>query len=393
VRTVDLIYFNAGGGHRASAIALEASIRAQGLPWRVRLVNLTQVLDPRDVFRKATGFAPEDLYNGRLARGWTLGLAQELRLLQGMIRVGHRSITRALRRHWLATQPDMVVSLIPNFNRALYESLDAALPGRPFVTIPTDFADYPPNFWIERAQAQHFICGTPRLLEQARAAGYPGHRIHATSGMIIGADFYRAVALDRQAERSRLGLDPQRLTGMVLFGGQGSSVMQTIARQLPDTQLILACGHNQALAQRLRRMNSSAPRVVVGFTQQIQHYMQLSDFMIGKPGPGSISEAVQQRLPVIVVRNSWTMPQERYNTQWVRENNAGLVLPGFRHLDQAVIEMAARLEEFRASIAQQRNQAVFEIPEILAGILKAHQAQRALQRAPSSSLRATVAYH
>jgi hypothetical protein len=87
------------------------------------------------------------------------------------------------------------------------------------------------------------------------------------------------------------------------------------------------------------------------------------------------------------------MPQERYNTQWVRENNAGLVLPGFRHLDRAVIEMAARLEEFRASIAQQRNQAVFEIPEILAGILKAHQAQRALQRAPSSSLRATVAYH
>jgi UDP-N-acetylglucosamine:LPS N-acetylglucosamine transferase len=211
--------------------------------------------------------------------------------------------------------------------------------------------------------------------------------------MIIGADFYRAVALDRQAERSRLGLDPQRLTGMVLFGGQGSSVMQTLARQLPVTQLILACGHHQALAQRLRRMNSSAPRVVVGFTQQIQHYMQLSDFMIGKPGPGSISEAVQQRLPVIVVRNSWTMPQERYNTQWVRENNAGLVLPGFRHLDQAVIEMAARLEEFRASIAQQRNQAVFEIPEILAGILKAHQAQRALQRAPSSSLRATVAYH
>jgi UDP-N-acetylglucosamine:LPS N-acetylglucosamine transferase len=62
----------------------------------------------------------------------------------------------------------------------------------------------------------------------------------------------------------------------------------------------------------------------------------LADFFIGKPGPGSISEAVQQQLPVIVVRNSWTMPQERYNAQWVRENKVGLVLPSFRSIRAAV---------------------------------------------------------
>ena len=46
--------------------------------------------------------------------------------------------------------------------------------------------------------------------------------------------------------------------------------------------------------------------------------MQLADFFIGKPGPGSISEAVQQGLPVIVVDNAWTMPQERYNARQAR---------------------------------------------------------------------------
>ena len=70
-------------------------------------------------------------------------------------------------------------------------------------------------------------------------------------------------------------------------------------------------------------MTAAAPRVVIGFTSEIRYYMQLSDFFIGKPGPGSISEAVQQGLPVIVVRNTWTMPQERYNTDWVKEQQCG----------------------------------------------------------------------
>ena len=76
--SIDLIYFNAGGGHRAAALALEAVCREQQRPWDVRRVNLFEVLDPGDRFRRVTGMAPEELYNRRLEKGWTLGLAQEL---------------------------------------------------------------------------------------------------------------------------------------------------------------------------------------------------------------------------------------------------------------------------------------------------------------------------
>ena len=96
---VDLVWFNAGGGHRAAAQALEEVIVSQGLPWRVRKLNLTEVLDPADRFRRITGMAPEDLYNRRLASGFTLGLAQELRLLQGLIRLGHPTLVQRLSRH------------------------------------------------------------------------------------------------------------------------------------------------------------------------------------------------------------------------------------------------------------------------------------------------------
>ncbi len=384
MRTVDLIYFNAGGGHRASALALQAVLREQASPWNARLVNLFEVIDPKAKFLQMTGSAPEDWYNRRLARGWTVGMAQELKLLQGLIRLAHPMLVRQLQQHWLRTEPDMVVSLVPNFNRAMYQGLASALPGVPYATVLTDLADVPPHFWIEPGQPQHFICGTPRAVGQAWAMGHPPERVHATSGMIIRPDFYQPVRQDREAELRRLGLDPSRPTGIVMFGGHGSKAMLGIAERLADsTQLILVCGHNRRLAAQLLAMPRGAPRLVVGFSNEVSRYMQLADFFIGKPGPGSVSEAVQQGLPVIVVDNAWTMPQERYNAQWVRENGLGVVAPSFRRIDRAVALLLANLESHRTHVRGMDNRALFEIPQLLDRILAQSQSVPQAHALPS----------
>src|SRR5258708_9362756 len=146
--TIDLVYINAGGGHRSAAVALEMAIREQCRDWQVRLVNLFEVLDPQDVFRRTTGVKPEDYYNVRLARGWTLGLAQELRILQMLIRLSHKSLVSQLRRHWQGSRPDLVVSLVPNFNRTMYQALGMACPLTPYAAGLTDPADFPPHLLV-----------------------------------------------------------------------------------------------------------------------------------------------------------------------------------------------------------------------------------------------------
>lgn len=364
---IDFIYFDAGGGHRAAATALKTVIEDQKLPWEVRLVNLQEVLHPLDIFRKTTGIRLEDIYNLMLARGWTLGSAQGLIFMHWVIRLYHGSSTKLLSSYWLESQPDLVVSLVPNFNRTLYQGLRNALPKVPYVTILTDFADYPPHFWMEK-QEQYFICGTSKAVEQARALGHPDDRIFRTSGMILRPSFYQPVNVDRAAERARLGLDPEKATGLVLFGGQGSKVMLEIDRLLDDTQLIFICGKNTALAEKLRARKSTAKRFIEGFTSEIPKYMYIADFFIGKPGPGSISEAVAMKLPVIVERNILTLPQERYNADWVLEQGAGLVLPNFRKVHEAVGRLLASLDEYRANVAKIENRAVFEIIDILRSI-------------------------
>ena len=374
MKRIDLVYFDAGGGHRAAATALAMVIEKQGRPWEIRLVNLQEVLAPLDLMRKITGVPTEDFYNGMLKSGATLGSGAALKILHAITRGLHSSGVRLLETYWRAREPDMVVSLVPNMNRVLGESFARAYPARPYVTILTDLADSPPHFWMER-QPQCFICGTQRAVEQAYALEHDRGHVFRTSGMILHPRFYEAFIADRAVERQRLGLGAERPTALVLFGGHGSRVMKTIVERLDrsglDLQLILICGRNAKLAQTLREKKIRMPIFVEGFTKEIPYFMHLADFFIGKPGPGSLSEAIAMRLPVIVECNAWTLVQERFNAAWVREQQIGIVLKNFRGIAAAVEEILRPgvLARFRENEARLENRAVFEIPEILEKIL------------------------
>lgn len=374
MKRIDFVYFEAGGGHRSAANALKSVIEQQEREWEVRLVNLQELLDPLDIFRKYIGIRLEDVYNLSLRKGWTLGSAWILPAMHGIIRLYHRSQVRLLREFWSDPRPDMVVSVIPNFNRAMFQALAAVDPRIPYVTILTDFADYPPHFWIER-QPQYLICGTERAVEQARKMGYPDERVFRVSGMILRPRFYEPIRVDHDCELQKLGLRTDLPTGLVLFGGEGSSAMVDIAREIDKAgvavQLILICGRNEHLRARLDRLETSFPKYVEGFTSEIPRYMALSDFFIGKAGPGSISEALAMKLPVLVVRNAFTLPQERYNADWVMEKGVGLLLPSFGKIGPAIRQLLepSTFARVRASAAAIENRAVFEIPEILDQIL------------------------
>jgi 1,2-diacylglycerol 3-beta-galactosyltransferase len=376
MKTLELVFFDAGGGHRSAANALREVVRCQGRPWEMRLMNLQELLDEMDVFRKLTGIRLQDIYNLILQRGWTLGSAQLLPLMHGVIRVLHRKQIKLLENYWKDRPADLVVSVIPNFNRALFEAAQRVMPQAPLVTILTDLADYPPHFWIEK-QPQYFICGTERAYQQALTMGHPPERVFQTSGMILNPRFYEPVRVERESGRQALGLDPDMPAALLMFGGEGSTKMLDIAQRLNssslDLQIIAICGKNKKLEAEMRSMPRRVPMHVEGFTREIPRFMRLADFFIGKPGPGSISEAVALGLPVIVESNSWTLPQERYNAEWVEEQSVGIALTSFRG---QIVDAARRMTdpkergEFVRRVAELNNRAVFEIPEILEEILR-----------------------
>jgi len=370
LRKLTIVYHHAGGGHRSAAEALKATLSSQEHPWDVGVLDIQELLDPLDLIRRVTGLRIQDTYNLILRKGWTRFTPQLLVVLQGTIRAYHNPIVKLLRAYWAEHPADLVLSVIPHFNREIAGSLRTDAVKTPFVTLVTDLADYPPHFWIER-ESEYIIAGTERARQQALTIGHAADHVFQTSGMILKPKFYEKTSVDVVAERKRLGLEPDCPTGIVLFGGHGSQVMVDITRKLNQTgsgvQLILICGHNQKLAAKLKTLPTAKPIAVVGFAQNVEYYMALADFFIGKPGPGSISEALQFHLPVIVECNSSTLPQERYNAEWVTENGYGIVVPSFKQIAPAVQRLlqSTTFDEFRRKANAYSNRALFEVPAIL----------------------------
>jgi UDP-N-acetylglucosamine:LPS N-acetylglucosamine transferase len=387
MKKIHVVFHDGGGGHRNAAVALQTMVAQQQRPWQVELIQFQELTDQLDVLRKLTGIRIQEQYNVLLQNGWTLGSVYLLRLLQATIRVFHGQLVRLLEKFWREKPADLLVSVIPHFNRELCQSWSKTYPGRPFVTLITDLADFPPHFWIEPLQEQYVIAGTERAAEQARALGHDAAHIFRTSGMILRPDFYAPDNSDPLALRKELGLRPDLTTAIVLFGGHGSKVMYDITRRLDAAQLplqlILICGRNEELAAKFNAQPWRVPVKVIGFTKEIHTLMRAADFLIGKPGPGSIAEAMVRKLPVLIECNAWTLPQERYNAEWVAEKRVGIVLRSFREVVSGVQRMleSAALAEFRKNVATLENRAIFEIPEILDKLLRESAATQTSQSA------------
>jgi hypothetical protein len=389
-------------------------------------VDLQQLLEPVDPIHRMTvrvarplhhmldpmvanlTFAPvqlQSLYNSALRSGLTYGFGAILPVLKMFIRKHSTQIETLLHKRWIAlqpTQPDLVVSVIPNFNGAIFRALESAWPAVPFVTIMTDLADCPPRFWMED-QNQIIICGTETAFRQALKTGfYDPRKVFKVSGMLLRREFYQAPERVEPLTLQDLGLSPDRTTVLVMFGGNGSAVSRQIVDRLRlcrfNVQTIVMCGKNRDLFERLQGEANCHP---VAYVANVGAYMRLADIFVGKPGPGSISEAIQLGCPVIVERNARTMPQERPNVQWVKETGVGVAVKSFRKdVVAAVEQVIKKLADYKVNIRRNvpANRAVFEVAEILDRVLaenagasavaraSLHRADKGVRRGASASL-------
>ena len=376
VPEVLLFTIDAGGGHRAAARALVAAAEETGAPFRFRVESFQQTLLPLDVLKRATGVSLEDAYNLILRRHANALMVPLLRLMHAGIRARRPALVRTL-AGWLREHPRRaaVVSVFPNFNGVLRDAIHEAIPGTPLVVVLTDLADYPPRFWIEPG-LDRVVVGTDEATDQALATGIPRDRVSRVSGMVLHPSFYRAGGPGaRDRARAELGLGPGDCAVTLLFGGKGSPEMAPLAERLleadPALRVVAICGENPVLFERLAPLEARAGEVVrLGFTDRVAEVLAGSDLLVTKPGPGSLSEAFHQRVPVVVTRNIHTIPQERFNTDFVRDRALGLVVPHWREIPAAVLglnrDAAARAAMRDRIAALPPNRAVFEVLDVIA---------------------------
>jgi Glycosyltransferase family 28 C-terminal domain/Monogalactosyldiacylglycerol (MGDG) synthase len=389
---INIIAGQGGGGHYAAYRAICAIAEQDRLPWQIDVTDMDDIITDLAQQNKVAnayemmGFSGHDLYNLMLKSGWTWLWWLKMRLNKFLVKLNYQAGLDFFEQYWRENPPDMVVSVMPLYNKGLSESLQRAKPGTPYVTVPVDFADYPPAFWYEPKIDNYTICPTEKAIQQARSLGVKEELIVPSSGLVIHPRFYEPMDYNRTVERQKLGLDPDCLTGVVLFGGNGSQVMLDIAKRLEcfgdKLQLIFLCGRNEELVTAIKELPGIQKRFAIEFTQDVPYYMHLADFFIGKPGPGSISEALAMKLPIVTECNFSTLIHEKYNAEWVKEKEVGLVVRDFRSIEKAVKQFLNPqiFARYRANVAALNNRAVFELCELLQQILASRYPSRVTQK-------------
>lgn len=369
-----IVYTDAGGGHKATAQALKA-VLDQNTRHRVTLMNpYKELIADVDLFARLTPYTDENVYNRFvLDKGWNnLFCLAYFAVTLLNVRLGTRESVKRFTACWKKQGFDLVISVMPMSNQGLYQSVAACF-GKgavPFLVVITDFAESMRYSWFPKEKDYFILCGTQKSLEQALAKPHPAQRVFPASGLIVHPRFYQAPGVDVARERKRLGLSPDRPTACIMYGGGGAGRMADIARALcgidRKIQAIFLCGRNQDLAQRISALPLPYPHVIQTFTSRVPYYFSISDFLVGKPGPGTISEAlVAGILPMVDAGQA--LPQERYNLDWLKQHQKGRVFKSIRELMGLIrdFEPSSHGRPGKRGGREALNQAVFQIPKIV----------------------------
>jgi 1,2-diacylglycerol 3-beta-galactosyltransferase len=319
------LYSDTGGGHRS---ATEAVIEALELKYAGRIttqkVDILKHVAPQPLDRLPDWYP----YLTRVPRIWGLGY----RLTNGRRRMALLTqstwlyIRRSVRRSVEQYPADMIVSLHPLAIAPLVRSMnllsDLGRPRPRLATVVTDMVSthamwYHPGMDL-------CIVATEEARQNALACHVSPERIRVVG--IPVADRFCQPAGDRAALRQQLGWPQDRLVALLIGGGEGMGPLEEIAAAISQAGLPLALavvtGRNQKLKARLEAQTWSMPTFIYGFVQAMPDFMRAADVLITKAGPGTISEALNAGLPLVLF--SRLPGQEDGNVSFVQAQGVGV---------------------------------------------------------------------
>jgi processive 1,2-diacylglycerol beta-glucosyltransferase len=373
-KRVDIVFFDAGSGHRSAARALESALSAACPSWHVGVIDLVDVIAHNRSFSRIV----------ELGMRWFNEELQKERVfdLRGKVNLSllfHDLLTRRgideIARFWARGAPDALVSVTPMYHPALYRAVRTANPRARCITIPVDFEEFKRRYWFTPAVEQHYLNGSERLWQQARARGVPEAFNHRISGMVADPALYDEPTIDVPAERARLGLAPDAPTVLAHFGGQGCTALEDVARAFVETgaryNVLFLCGRHEAVAARIRALSTPYRKAVLGYTVETPiHHQRIADVVVGKPGTLTITEALIARRPVVLLESTGMKPVQRGNEAWVRERGTGIVARGARAIPRAVGEVLAN-PAYRGAAERARHRGVFDAAERIVSLVSA----------------------
>lgn len=286
-----------GAGHMTAARAVEQAIRHHDPQAQVRIEDCFRWVWP------VYGYCYQNIYEFLQKRSRAL-----LRLFyrrgvgaehgdSSILYAFHRATVNLLPRLMASYRPDYV--LCTHFSPGYYAAVLKSRFGYRLGIVVTDYFVHPQ--WVNREIDQYFL-PDDSLIQQTVAHGAKAERMHPC-GIPVGLMFEQGV--DKEAARKRFGLDPRRVSAVVMgsrvFGGEWFEIVREIVDY--DYDLIVLCGENQKAMRRIKALRGKARLVVLGMVERMEELMNVCDILITKAG-GLTSTEAAHAAPCLLFANS-----------------------------------------------------------------------------------------
>ena len=332
-----IIHATAGAGHKKAAEAIYNGIKSK-TDFDAKLVDALDYSNP--VFK----YTYPNFYTFLVSHiPWLWGIMfglLDVPALQGIVRLIRRGYNalNAQRLHTFLKQEQFDWIICTQFLSAEvsgYLKRTNQIKSK-ILCVVTDFDVH--RIWITEG-IDYYTGASDYTREKLISLGISKERAF-TTGIPTDPKFLKQE--DPVALRRQWGLNETKPTILIATGSFGFGPIEELIDTLKDQQIIVVCGHNKGLFERLSRR--SLPHVkVCGLVDNMEELMSASDIMVTKPGGLSIAEALVKGLVLIFF--SAIPGQEIGNVRVLTQNHVGLGQLELKQIKEAVGRLCASRKE------------------------------------------------
>lgn len=362
------LFSDTGGGHRSAS---EAIIEALQIEFD-DLIS-TQMVDIfLDIAPRPLNYLPKWYpYMVRFPEVWGFSyrISNGTRRARVIVESAYPYVRRNLHKVINQYPSDMIVCLHPLANDPFLHALGENHP--PFVTVVTDLVTTH-ALWYHKA-VDLCLVPTEAAYQRALLSGLSPEQVKVV-GLPVADRFCQPTG-DQRALREKLGWPQDRPVVLLVGGGEGMGPLEKTAVSIADANLpitlVVIAGRNVDLKQRLEAHEWPMTTLIYGFVHEMPDFMRAADILVTKAGPGTISEALNAGLPMILY--SRLPGQEDGNVDCVISEGVGVWAPKTSYIVSALRAWIThpKQRELAAEACCQaaRPQAAREIARILANRL------------------------
>jgi 1,2-diacylglycerol 3-beta-galactosyltransferase len=325
-----IMFSDTGGGHRSAAQAvLEALEEKHPGAYEADMVDVFKAYAPYPLNRMPEWY-PTMVKSPSL---WQLGYRmvdgkQRGQFMMDSLWPWVRPAARQLVREHPA---DLILGVHPLFTSPVIRAMGKHRV--PFIAVVTDLVTAP-VLWFNR-RVDVCVVPTEEVRRDALRHGLEPEQVKLL-GLPVGKRF--ECPGDKSALRLTMGWPTDRKIVLIIGGGEGMGPLfetaRAIAQTSPECALIVVAGRNEKLKKRIEEAAWDVPMIVYGFVTNMHDLMRAADILVTKAGPGTICEALNTGLPMVMY--SRIPGQEDGNVRYIVGEGAGRWAPGPKRTALAV---------------------------------------------------------